>query len=50
MFKSNCPLLGHLNINNRLSKIEQLVSLLINSNTSVLGITETKLGSTVNNE
>ena len=40
---------GHLDIMSILLKIEQLRSLLINSNISVLGITETKLDSTVNN-
>ena len=41
---------GHLNINNIFPKIEQVRSLLINSNISVLGITERKLDNTVNNE
>ena len=41
---------GYLNMNNIFPKIEQLKSLLINSNIFVLGITETKLGNTVNNE
>ena len=50
VFKSNCPHFRHLNINSILLKIEQLRSLLINSNISVLGITETKLDRTVNNE
>ena len=39
-----------LNINSILPKIEQLRSLLFNSNISVLEITETKLDKTVNNE
>ena len=42
--------LGYLNINSILQKIEQLGSLLINSNIPVLGITEKKLDNTVNNE
>ena len=37
-------------MNNILPKIEQLKSLLINSNIFVLGITETKLDNTVSNE
>ena len=40
----------HLNIKSILPKIEQLWSLLISSNISALGITETKLDSTINNE
>ena len=40
----------HLNINCILPKIEQLRSLLINSNISVFGTTETKLDNTENNE
>ena len=39
-----------LDINSILPKIDQLRSLLINSNISVLGITKTKLDNTVNNE
>ena len=34
---------GHLNVNSLLSKIDELRTLAINSNISVLGITETKL-------
>ena len=41
---------GHLNINSILPNKEQIRSLLINSIISLLGITETKLGNTVNNE
>ena len=41
---------GHLNINSLLSKIEELRTLAINTNISVLGITETKLDNTVSNE
>ena len=40
---------GHVNINSILSKIEQLISLLTNSNISVLWITETQLDNTANN-
>ena len=40
----------HLNINDILTKVEQLRSLLINSNIFVLRKTETKLYNTVNNE
>ena len=50
VFKNKGLHFGHLNINSILPKIEQLRSLLINSNISVLGITETKLDNTVNNE
>ena len=50
MFKNKGLHFGHLSINSILPKIEQLRSLLINSNISVLGITETKLDNTVNNE
>ena len=50
MFKNKVLHFGHLNINSTLSKIEQLRSLLIDSNISVLGITETKLDNTVSNE
>ena len=50
MFRGNGLHFEHLNINSTLPKIEQLRSLLINSNISVLGITETKLDNTVNNE
>ena len=49
-FKNKGLHFGHLNINSILPKIEQLRPLLINSNISVLGITKTKLGNTVNNE
>ena len=41
---------GHLNIKSILPKTEQPWSLLISSNISALGITETKLDSTINNE
>ena len=44
VFKNKGLHFGHLIINSILSKIEQLKSLLTNSNISVLGITETKLG------
>ena len=40
----------HLNINDILTKVEQLRSLLINSNIFVLRKTETKVYNTVNNE
>ena len=50
VFKNKGLHFGHLNINSILPKIGQLRSLLINSNISVLGITETKLDNTVNNE
>ena len=50
MFKNKVLHFGHLNKNSILPKIEQLKSLLINSNISVLRITETKLDNTVNNE
>ena len=41
---------GHPNVNSLLSKIEELTALAINTNISVLGITETKLDNTVSNE
>ena len=41
---------GYLNVNSSLSKIEELRTLAINTNLSVLGITETKLDNTVSNE
>ena len=41
---------GYLNVNSLLSKIEELRTLAINTNISVLGITETKLDNTVSNE
>ena len=50
MFKNKGLHFGHLNINSNLPKIEQVRSLLINSNISVFGIPETKLDNTVNNE
>ena len=50
VFKNRVLHFGHLNINSILPKIKQLKSLLINSNPSVLRITETKLDNTVNNE
>ena len=49
-FKNKGLYFGHLNIKSILLKIEQLRSLLINSNISVLGITETRLDNNVNNE
>ena len=49
MFKNKCLHFGYRNKNSILAKIEQLRSLLINSNISTLTITETKLGNTVNN-
>ena len=42
--------MGHLHANSLLSKIEELRTLAINTNISVLGITETKLDNTVSNE
>ena len=42
--------MGHLYANSLLSKIEELRTLAINTNISVLGITETKLDNTVSNE
>ena len=50
MFKNKGLHFGNLNINIIPSKIEQLRSLLINSNILVLQITETKLDNSVNNE
>ena len=50
MFKNKGLCFERFNINNILSKIEQVRSLLINSNISVLGITETKLDDTISNE
>ena len=49
VFKNKVFHFVHLNINIILPKIEQLRSLLIYSNISVLGIIETKLDNTVNN-
>ena len=48
VFKNKGLHFGHLNINSILRKIKQVRSLLINSNISVLGRTETKLDNTVN--
>ena len=50
VFKDKGMHFGHLNINSLLSKIEELRTLAINTNISVLGITETKLDNTVTNE
>ena len=50
VFKNKSLHFGHLNINSIVPKIEQLRSLIINSNIPVVGITETKLDNTVNNE
>ena len=50
VFKIRVLHFGHLNINSILPKIKQLKSLLINSNSSVLRLTETKLDNTVNNK
>ena len=50
MFKNKGLCFGRFNINNILSKIEQVRSLLINSNISVLGTTETKLDDTISSE
>ena len=50
VFKNKGLHFRYLNINSILPKIEQLRSLLINWNISVLGITETKLDNTVSNE
>ena len=50
MFKNKGLCFGRFNINNILPKIEQVRSLLINSNISALGITETKLDGTISNE
>ena len=49
MFQNKGLHFGHVNINSILSKIEQLISLLTNSNISVLRITETQLDNTANN-
>ena len=49
MFKNKGLHFGHVNINSIFSKIEQLISLLTNSNISLLGITETQLDNTANN-
>ena len=43
VFKDKSMHFGHLNVNSLLSKIDELRTLAINSNISVLGITETKL-------
>ena len=50
VFKNKSIHFGYLNINSILPKIEQLRFLLTSLNIYVLGITETKLDSTVNNE
>ena len=50
VFKSKGLHFGHLSINSILPKIEQLRSLLVNSNISVLGITESKLDDTINSK
>ena len=50
VFKNKGFHFGPPSIHSILPKIEQLRSLLINSNIPVLGITETKLDNTVNNE
>ena len=50
VFKNKGLHFGCLNIKSILPKIEQLRSLIINSNISVLEITETKLDNNVNNE
>ena len=50
VFRNKGRHFGHLNINSILPKIEQLRSFLINSNIYLLGLTETKLDNTVNNE
>ena len=50
MFKNKGLHFGYLNINTILQKIEQLRSILINSNISILWITETKLDNSVNND
>ena len=41
---------GHLNVNSLLSKVEELRTLAMYTNISVLGITETKLHNTVSNK
>ena len=41
---------GHPNVNSLLSKIEELTALAINTNISVLGITETNLDNSVSNQ
>ena len=46
VFKDKGMHFGHLNVNSLLSKIEELRTLAINANISVLGITETKLDNT----
>ena len=50
VLKSKGLHLAYLNINSILQKIEQLGSVLINSNIPVQGICEKKLDNTVNNE
>ena len=50
VFKNKGLHFGYLNINRIFPKIEQLRSLLTNSNISVLRINETKLNNTVKNE
>ena len=41
---------GHQDVNNLLSKLEELRTLVFNKNISLFGITETKLDNTVSNE
>ena len=50
VFKNKGTPLWHLNVNSLLSKIEELTTLVFNTNISVLGITETKFDSNVNND
>ena len=50
VFKDKGLHFGHLNVNFVLSKIEELRTLVLNTNISVLGTTETKLDDTVSNE
>ena len=50
VFKYKSMRFRHLNVNNLLSRIEELRTLAIHTNISVLGITETKLDNTVSNE
>ena len=50
VFKDNSMHFRHLNVNSLLSKIEELRTPTINTNISVLGITETKLDNIAGNE
>ena len=50
VFKDKGMNFGHLNVNSLPSKLEALRTLAFNTNISVLGITETKLGNSVSNE